>query len=668
MDNPDPAQVASLEDLAECLRQLHVRADKPSMRALEDRTKHANGFLPGTQLKRVRIGRTTLNEVLRGIKLPKKAFLLTLVEVLNVDLEADRRWEQAWDRLAVQHLDPAAEIEAEQLRRQLTEAKAQADRADKETEQLRQQLAAVEDLVRQQATTGAAAETRAQGRHLQAITARAFPVSLSFEEAIDGLTVTIPEIAVKIPPAITDKQEFFYAFAEVRPHPVFGRDGENLTVTVPVTRRELEQGAEIKVPAFRRAPLTLKIPPGTPVGRKFRIPGLGVRGPSNETGYLIITFHEVEDKVDAGRMRAKLCTKARGDAVTVNPVEGSLPRPGHESEGLTKRELSSIPPKRGHAMDQARTRARDLATGRVIRLIGNAGRIAQSIPDNSQKACALAAAAEAVAAVDPGRARQLIADAERIAQSIPDNSQKACALAAVAATMAATDPSEARFMGRAGPLLADAERIAQSITDAYLKVQTLSFIAKAIGPIRAYPLIADADRIAQSITDNNQKACALAKVAEAVPAPDPDPGHTRQLIADAERIAQSITDESQKACALAKVAKAAVASYPGQAERIAHSITDNNQKARVLGLIAKAVAATNPGRAGQLIADAERIAQSITDESEKAVIRSRIAEAVAVTDPDDAERIARSITDAHPKTLAVIGIAEAVAAVIEETQ
>lgn len=150
MNDPDPTQAASLGDLAECLRQLHIRADRPSLRELEDRTKHVNGLLPGTSLKRVRLGRTTLNDVLRGFKFPRKAFLLTFVEALNIDLNADRRWEQAWDHLAIQYLDEAAEAEEEQLRRQLAEARAQADRADEEAEQLRQQLADAEDLSRQQ--------------------------------------------------------------------------------------------------------------------------------------------------------------------------------------------------------------------------------------------------------------------------------------------------------------------------------------------------------------------------------------------------------------------------------------------------------------------------------------------------------------------------------------
>jgi hypothetical protein len=181
MNDPDPSQAASREDLAECLRHLHVRADTPSLRELEHQTRHAGELLPGTHLKQVRLGRTNLNDVLRGRIFPKKAFLLTLAQELNVDLKADRRWEQAWDRLAVQYLDQAAEVETEQLR-QLADAKAQADRADQETkrlrrqladakaklgragkeaEGLRQQLADAEDLIRQQTAAAEAAGTRA---------------------------------------------------------------------------------------------------------------------------------------------------------------------------------------------------------------------------------------------------------------------------------------------------------------------------------------------------------------------------------------------------------------------------------------------------------------------------------------------------------------------------
>jgi len=141
MDDLDPTTAASLDDLARCLKQLHLRADMPTYRALEQQTVRMGGFLPGTRLRRVKLTRSTLSDVLLGRKFPRKAFLLTFVDACGINLENDRGWEQAWDRLAPQYMEQDAEAEADQLRRQLAEARAQADRADKEAEQLRQRLA-----------------------------------------------------------------------------------------------------------------------------------------------------------------------------------------------------------------------------------------------------------------------------------------------------------------------------------------------------------------------------------------------------------------------------------------------------------------------------------------------------------------------------------------------
>ncbi len=80
-----------------------------------------------------------------------------------------------------------------------------------------------------------------------------------------------------------------YVRVHVKPHPVFGRSGANLTVTVPVTFAELTLGAEIKVPSHRGAPVTVRIPPGTPNGRTFRVPGKGVRRKDGTTGALLAT-------------------------------------------------------------------------------------------------------------------------------------------------------------------------------------------------------------------------------------------------------------------------------------------------------------------------------------------------------------------------------------------
>ena len=80
-----------------------------------------------------------------------------------------------------------------------------------------------------------------------------------------------------------------YVKIHVTPHPVFGRSGNNLTVTVPVTFPEAALGAEIKVPAMRGAPVSVRIPAGTPNGRTFRVRGKGVRRPDGTNGDLLVT-------------------------------------------------------------------------------------------------------------------------------------------------------------------------------------------------------------------------------------------------------------------------------------------------------------------------------------------------------------------------------------------
>jgi len=105
MNELDPMQAASLEDLAACLRRLHIWADKPTYRELEHRTIHKKGPLSSTNLERVPLRRSTLSDVLQGRTFPRKAFLLTFVEACGVDLDADRRWEQVWDQLAIQYGD-----------------------------------------------------------------------------------------------------------------------------------------------------------------------------------------------------------------------------------------------------------------------------------------------------------------------------------------------------------------------------------------------------------------------------------------------------------------------------------------------------------------------------------------------------------------------------------
>ncbi len=80
-----------------------------------------------------------------------------------------------------------------------------------------------------------------------------------------------------------------YVVVHVDAHPVFGRKGDNLTVTVPVTFPEAVLGAEIKVPTLGGPPVTLKLPPGTPNGRTLRARGKGATRKDGTRGDLLVT-------------------------------------------------------------------------------------------------------------------------------------------------------------------------------------------------------------------------------------------------------------------------------------------------------------------------------------------------------------------------------------------
>jgi molecular chaperone DnaJ len=65
-----------------------------------------------------------------------------------------------------------------------------------------------------------------------------------------------------------------YVRVHVRPHPFFRRRGDDLEVEVPITYTEAALGAEIQVPTLD-GPVTMRVPPGTPSGKTFRLRGKG---------------------------------------------------------------------------------------------------------------------------------------------------------------------------------------------------------------------------------------------------------------------------------------------------------------------------------------------------------------------------------------------------------
>ncbi len=74
----------------------------------------------------------------------------------------------------------------------------------------------------------------------------------------------------------------------VAPSRIFGRDGNNLTLKVPVTYTEATLGTKIQVPTLNGG-VKVKIPAGTPSGKTFRVKGHGVQPERGRPGDLLVT-------------------------------------------------------------------------------------------------------------------------------------------------------------------------------------------------------------------------------------------------------------------------------------------------------------------------------------------------------------------------------------------
>lgn len=140
-------------------------------------------------------------------------------------------------------------------------------------------------------------------------------VALEFMTAVHGDTVTLERpgggkpIQVKIPAGVSDGQKIrlrgkgeqsrdggeagdLVLTVQVRPHPVFERDGVHLRVDVPITFAEAALGATIEVPTLGGEPVRLRVAAGTPSGRVLRVKGRGVTS-TKGTGDLLATVQVV---------------------------------------------------------------------------------------------------------------------------------------------------------------------------------------------------------------------------------------------------------------------------------------------------------------------------------------------------------------------------------------
>ena len=108
-----------------------------------------------------------------------------------------------------------------------------------------------------------------------------------------------------------------FVVVHVSGHDLFGRNGDNLTLSVPVTFPELALGTTLTVPTLAGS-VRLRVPPGTTNGRKFRVKGAGVQR-KDAAGDLIVTVEvSVPQRLSS---EAKAALEAFAKASDADPRE-----------------------------------------------------------------------------------------------------------------------------------------------------------------------------------------------------------------------------------------------------------------------------------------------------------------------------------------------------------
>jgi molecular chaperone DnaJ len=86
-----------------------------------------------------------------------------------------------------------------------------------------------------------------------------------------------------------------YVLIKVRNDDLFGRQGDDLTLTVPITFPEAVNGVDLPVPTIDGS-VTVRVAPGTPSGRILRVRGKGVSRREGVAGDLLVTVEVVVPK------------------------------------------------------------------------------------------------------------------------------------------------------------------------------------------------------------------------------------------------------------------------------------------------------------------------------------------------------------------------------------
>ena len=132
------------------------------------------------------------------------------------------------------------------------------------------------------------------------------------------------EVKVRVPAGVTDGQRIrvkgrggaganggpagdLFVVVGVQSHPLFGRSGNNVTLRLPITFAEATLGANVKVPTLD-GQVTMRIPPGTPSGKKMRVRGQNADGEKTENVVVtleVIVPSELDDEQQRGGRSAR---------------------------------------------------------------------------------------------------------------------------------------------------------------------------------------------------------------------------------------------------------------------------------------------------------------------------------------------------------------------------
>lgn len=121
-----------------------------------------------------------------------------------------------------------------------------------------------------------------------------------------------------------------YVVVQVGSHELFGRSGDNLTLTVPVTFPELVGGTTLTVPTLTGS-VSLRVAAGTASGRKLRVKGAGVAR-RDSTGDLIVTVEvSIPQRISAKAAEALATFANEVDEDPRPAISGAVVRSGRHA-------------------------------------------------------------------------------------------------------------------------------------------------------------------------------------------------------------------------------------------------------------------------------------------------------------------------------------------------